>query len=132
VVDDDVSIRELIAHELARTGYLVDSAEDGAAAWNALQLRAYDLLVTDHNMPMVSGLDLVKKLRSAGMALPVILISGMIPSEELKRNPSLQLAATLSKPFSDDELLGKVKQALNGAGSVPVTFDSEPMRMSQR
>jgi len=111
-VDDDVSIRRLIAHELARSGYQVDSAEDGDVAWDILQLGNYDLLVTDNNMPKVSGVDLVKKLRFARMALPVILISAVMPTEELNRHPWLQLAATLAKPFTSDELVATVGDAL--------------------
>jgi DNA-binding response OmpR family regulator len=112
VADDDESVRGSIADTLIRSGYHVDAAEDGAAAWDTLQLRDYDLLVTDNNMPKVSGLDLVKKLRSARMALPVILVSGAIPTEELNRHPWLQLAATLAKPFTRDELVATVANAL--------------------
>jgi YesN/AraC family two-component response regulator len=64
----------------------VDTAEDGEFGWEALQAKNYDLLITDNNMPKVSGLELVKKLRSARMALPVILASGAMP-EELNRLP---------------------------------------------
>ena len=112
VADDDASVRRLIADTLICSGYQVDSAEDGAAAWHTLQLRNYDLLVTDNNMPRVSGVDLVKKLRSARMALPVILVSGLMPTEELNRHPWLQLAATLAKPFTCDELVATVGDAL--------------------
>jgi DNA-binding response OmpR family regulator len=112
VVDDDASVRQVIAETLIRCGYHVDAAEDGAAAWKTLQLRNYDLLVTDNNMPRVSGVDLVRKLRSARMALPIILVSGMMPTEELNRYPWLQLAATLAKPFTSDELAVAVGDAL--------------------
>src|SRR5947209_6247180 len=99
LVDDDILIREPSAKALAASGYQVDTAEDGACGWKALHARSYDLLITDNSMPKVSGLELVKKLRSAHMTLPVVLASGAIPTEELKRNPWLQLAATLLKPF---------------------------------
>src|SRR4029077_7795663 len=73
----------------------------------------YDLLVTDNNMPKVTGVELVKKLRSAYMTLPVIMVAGIIP-EELSRNPWL-LAATLAKPFAPDELLETVDKVLRAA-----------------
>jgi DNA-binding response OmpR family regulator len=112
VVDDDISIRELSTDVLIRHGYHVDAAEDGAVAWDILQANSYDLLLTDHNMPKVSGVELLKKLRAARMALPVILASGAMPAEELNRHPRLQLAATLVKPFTVEELLGTVKEVL--------------------
>lgn len=115
-----------------RSGYTVDAVNDGAEAWAALQQTGYGLLVTDNNMPKVSGIELIQKLRAARMATPAILVSGAMPDEELKRSPWLQLAATLLKPVADDELLTKVKQALNWAASIPVTFAPESMRASER
>ena len=125
VVDDDISVRVLSAEVLISLGYHVDIAADGAAGWEALHANSYDLLITDNNMPKVSGIELVKRLRSARMTLPVVLASGSVPTEELSRNPSLQLAATLLKPFSPDELLGTVKQVLcatEGAHSRTETY----------
>src|SRR5580658_4153118 len=93
VADDEACIRLLLTEVLAHFGYDVDAAEDGAAAWEALQARPYDLLITDHNMPKITGLELVRNLRSARMALPVVLVAGELPERDLDRNPSLQLAA---------------------------------------
>lgn len=112
MVDDDDSIRQLIAKLLMSFGHHVDVAEDGLAAWGALQQNPYDLLVTDCEMPQVSGVELVKKVRAARMALPVILVSGTLPAEELSRLPWLQLAATLHKPFTGDELMATVDNAI--------------------
>jgi DNA-binding response OmpR family regulator len=129
VVDDDISIRELSAQVLTAFGFQVETAEDGVAGWEALHASSYDLLITDHNMPKVTGVELVKKLRSARMTLPVVLVSGAMPTEELSRNPLLQLAATLLKPFSPDELLGiveKVLRAAEGAPSHAVYFPVTP------
>jgi len=115
VVDEDGEIRQLSAEALVRFGYLVDAAKDGAAAWKALHAYSYDLLITDNSMPKLSGVELVKKLRSAGMTLPIILASGELPTEELDRNPWLQLAATLVKPFSSGQLLETVRKVLLAA-----------------
>ena len=113
LVDDDASIRQLSAKVLIRFGYQVDAAEDGEAGWKALHAANYDLLITDQTMPKLSGVELIKKLRSARMNLPVVLASAALPAEELDQNPWLQLAATLLKPFTKYELLGAVKAALS-------------------
>lgn len=115
LVDDEVSIREISAKVLVRSGYQVDTAEDGEAGWNALHATSYDLLITDHNMPKLSGVELVKKLRSVRMNLPVVLASAALPTEELDQNPWLQLAATLLKPFTVGELLETVKEVLSAS-----------------
>ena len=113
VVDDDSDLRLLSADVLVRSGYQVDTAEDGAAGWATLQANSYDLLITDNNMPKLCGVELVKKLRSEDATLPVILISGVMPTEELNRHPWLQLAARLVKPFSSGQLLETVNEVLS-------------------
>jgi DNA-binding response OmpR family regulator len=112
LVDDDGGLRQLIAEALADSGYEVDEAADGAEAWRALKSASYDLLVTDNNMPKVTGIELFKKVRAARMALPVIMATGIFPADEFSRHPSLRPAATLLKPYTINELLGTVKEVL--------------------
>jgi DNA-binding response OmpR family regulator len=109
VADDEPIIRRLIASILIGSGYHVDAAEDGAVAWEALQTKAYDLLITDNNMPRLSGVELVHNLRSARMALPVVMVAGPMSEDEI---PSLQLAAMLPKPFAMSALLDTVENVL--------------------
>jgi len=118
-VDDDNAICQLSADALTSSGYQVETAEDGAAGWEKLLANNYDLLITDNTMPRVSGIELVKMLRSARMSLPVVMASGTPPAEALNGNSSLQLAATLLKPFTMDELLGTVEKALCMAKAAP-------------
>ena len=119
VVDDEPLIRQFSTEVLIYSGYEADAAADGAVAWQALNTDNYDLLITDHNMPKVSGVELLKQPRAARMALPVILVSGMIPMEELKRHPWLQIDATLLKPFTVEELLGTVTKVPRATVSAP-------------
>ena len=120
VVDDDSEVRQLNTQVLIHFGYHVDAAEDGAAAWEALQLESYDLIVTDNNMPKVTGLELLKKLRAARMALPVIMATGVLPQDEFTRYPWLQPAATLIKPHTIAQLVDTVKQVLSATNNVPL------------
>lgn len=112
VVEDNEAIRELNVQVLAHSGYRVDGAEDGAAGWDLLNARNFDLLITDHEMPGLSGLELIKQVRSAGMPLPIIMTTGTLPAEELERLPWLQVDATLLKPFSPDQLRQTVIRVL--------------------
>jgi len=131
VVDDDEVLRQVNAEMLSSFGYETETAEDGAAAWEALQANGYDLLITDNNMPKVSGVELVKKLRSAHMTLPVVLASGTIPTEAMNWNSSLQLAAMLLKPFTMDELLATVKEVFRAADSAREQSEPMPVWRSQ-
>lgn len=112
VVEDDATIRVLNARLLIRCGYAVDAAEDGLAGWDALQANNFDLLITDHDMPRLTGLELVKKVRLARMPLPIILASADLPTEELSQYPWLRLSATLQKPYSPYQLLDTVQAAM--------------------
>jgi DNA-binding response OmpR family regulator len=125
LVDDELQARELHAGFLIQAGYDVNTAKDGADAWNALNLVSYDLLITDNRMPRVTGMELIKKLRSEDMMLPVILASGTVPAEELKRHPWLLLDATLEKPFTVAQLLEVVKQVLRSADSARVRVEKD-------
>jgi DNA-binding response OmpR family regulator len=88
-------------------------------------------MITDNNMPRLTGVELVRKLRAAHMALPVIMATGRLPTEELAQNPSLQLAALLPKPFSIGELLETVRAVLRATDSAPGQFEPRPDWQSQ-
>jgi DNA-binding NtrC family response regulator len=98
---------------LVYAGYAVDMAEDGAAAWETLQANRYELVITDNNIPKLTGIELLKKLRSARMRLPVIMATGKMPTQELSQNPEFEPVVMLSKPYATDQLLDAVKDALH-------------------
>jgi DNA-binding response OmpR family regulator len=131
VVDDDSDLRRLYTEVLVRPGYHVDAEEDGAAGWEALQANNYNLLITEYSIPKLTGVELVRKLRAARMALPVVLAAVRLPVHELARNPSLQLAATLLKPFAVDALLDTVKNALRATDSPHEQLEPLPDWRSQ-
>ena len=119
VVDDEEEIRRLATRVLIHQGYRVDSAEDGEVAWATLQAARYDLLITDHDMPKVTGLELLRKLHRACMDVPVIIASGTMPRDELERSPWLQPASTLIKPYSVEHLLHAVGAVLRSPATRP-------------
>jgi len=116
VVEDEPLMRHLNSKILIDVGYQVDAAEDGAAAWDTLQEKSYDLLITDNFMPRVTGVELIEKLRAAHIPVPVIMATGAFPHEEFVKHPHLQPDATLLKPYTAEEFLGAVKKVLCAAG----------------
>ncbi len=98
---------------LTTVGHAVDAVKDGAAAWEALQRRRYDLLITDQQMPLLTGVELVQRLDEAEMVVPVILVSGMIPTEELAAHPRLKIEAMLLKPYTAETFLWTVEKVLH-------------------
>ena len=115
VVEDDRTVRRINTEVLTYSGYLVDAVEDGAAAWEALQQKNYDLVVTDNVMPKVTGVGLLKKIQAARMDLPVIMATGSQPDEELVLSQVQPPAMMLLKPYTFEELLWAVKSVLRAA-----------------
>jgi DNA-binding response OmpR family regulator len=111
-VDDDQDTQFLQARVLARAGYNVTAAADGEEAWTALLAERFDLLLADHNMPRLCGLELVARMRAAGMTLPVIINSGCLDLGEAPAYPHLGLAAVLHKSFHFTELMDAVRHIL--------------------
>lgn len=111
VLDDDTATRRITALFLARSGYVVDTDEDGERGWDALCSAHYDLLVTDNDMPHLTGMELVERLRFAGLDLPVIIASGSLELREAQDYPQLALAAVLHKPFSFSDLISAALRA---------------------
>jgi DNA-binding response OmpR family regulator len=129
IADDDPLIRQLYTKLLVEAGYKVEGAEDGAVAWDALQVNAYDLLITDNQMPKMSGVDLIKLIYTARMTLPIMMATATFPEDEFNRSPWLQPEITLLKPHSTTEFLEAVEEVLyihNG-----VNEESVPPRVFQ-
>jgi DNA-binding response OmpR family regulator len=124
LVDDDKNLRDLVEVYLRCAGYRVDAAVDGEEAWRALSFSSYDLLITDQNMPRLNGLELVARMRAAGMTVPVILISGSHDLTVTIGRPDVALAAFLCKPFEFTEILDAAAHALRavptGASACPL------------
>jgi DNA-binding response OmpR family regulator len=131
VVDDDPGVRQLGTKELIRHGYQVDAAEDHTAGWKAIQTHSYDLLITDLDMPRLSGLKLVKKLRDARLALRIILTSGIMTPQELNRNPWFHLSGALLKPVSPDQLLQTVQAVLRAPDGACEQITPPPDRVAR-
>ena len=112
VADDHEFIRQLVSTALVEDGFAVDCAADGEEAWEALRHEHYDLLVTDNEMPRLAGVNLIERIRSEGMSLPVIIASGTFPVERVRSDPQLQIAGALTKPFGIPQLLDSVHLVL--------------------
>jgi len=112
VVDDDHDMRQLNVDVLEDSGYEVHAAKDGAAGWDLLLINRYDLVITDNQMPKMTGIEMIDRLRSAPLKIPIIMATGKLPVHEFTRRPWLYPEATLQRPFTIDALLATVKKVL--------------------
>lgn len=116
VVDDDPAIRSVLVRMLGDAGFAVGSAPDGEAGWAALCDRDFDVLVTDHDMPRLSGLGLLRRMRAAMRNVPVVFMSARLPWEERDLPRLLQPGLVMEKPFSMAQLIANVRGALAVGG----------------
>lgn len=107
VVDDDAMAGELTGAVLEEIGHEVILSEDGIDATEKLNADSeINMVISDMNMPMVSGIDLFRELREQGNSLPFILLTGDAPEPLLAQEPRLD--ACLLKDFTLEESLPQV------------------------
>jgi two-component system chemotaxis response regulator CheY len=107
VVDDTRSMRKMVAAVLEGAGYDVAEAEDGVEALGLAKARVFDLVVTDHNMPRMDGVTLVRELRAlADYDRVALLVLSTEASPELKQK-GREAGATgwMTKPFNPERML---------------------------
>ncbi|WP_201195348.1 hybrid sensor histidine kinase/response regulator [Pseudomonas fluorescens] len=118
VVDDSLTVRELQRKLLINRGYDVAVAVDGMDGWNALRSEAFDLLITDIDMPRMDGIELVSLLRRDNrlQSLPVMVVSYKDREEDRRRGLDAGADYYLAKAsFHDDALLDAVVELIGGA-----------------
>jgi two-component system sensor histidine kinase and response regulator WspE len=118
VVDDSITVREAERQILRNAGYDVAVAVDGADGWNQVRGGKFDLVVTDIDMPRMTGLELVEKIRGgAGLErLPVIVVSYKDRAEDRKRGLEAGANRYLTKSsFHDDSFLQAVADLIGEA-----------------
>lgn len=114
VADDETHIIHVVAIKLRNNGYEVTSAGNGAEAYQLACQENPDIIVTDFQMPLMTGLELVEKLRGNNQTkdIPVILLTARSFAVSREQQESLGISACLSKPFSPKELLKKIEDIL--------------------
>lgn len=115
VVDDSATMRRIIKNSLGNLGYMdLLEAEDGAAAWDIMGKEDIKVLVTDWNMPIMNGLELVKKVRAEERYADVPII--MVTTEGGKTEVITALKAGVNnyivKPFTPQVLKDKLEAVL--------------------
>ena len=112
VVDDEASIRDLLAKTLALAEYDVDVAPDGRSALERMRMYPYDLLIADLKMPGMDGLTVIREAKRYKADLPVIIITGFSTESSAIEAVNLGVAGYLTKPFRVPQVLSAAAKAL--------------------
>jgi len=114
IVDDEIHIVQVVAIKLRNNGFEVLTAENGAEALEMVHTHNPDLVITDYQMPIMTGIELIENLRndSRYADLPVIMLTARGFAIEDEKKVHLNVAACLAKPFSPREVLQCVQDVL--------------------
>lgn len=113
MVDDDASFREAMADILLFWGFGVESFESAEAVLACSGLESFDAFLLDVQMPGLSGLQLIDRLRGDQVTAPVILVTSCNDAATRRQAIRAGALSLLGKPFNTDELIGLLRQALS-------------------
>ena len=117
LADDDARLRQFLELELSEEGYAVRSYSDGISALTGIRQQPPDLVILDWMLPDLSGVEVCQRLRSTGLQLPVLMLTGRDAVKD--RVEALDAGADdyLVKPFSIEELLARLRALARRAGT---------------
>lgn len=114
VIDDEPGIREVLGKMLESRGYQVVACADGQSGLHRFQEAPFDLVVTDLNMPGLSGWDVAREIKGRAPATPVILITGTVYQVDMVEARANGIDFLIWKPFEFQEVMRTITQALVG------------------
>ena len=119
VVDDEAAIRRILPILFRRAGYLVQTASNGEEARSMVSSSEvhFDVVITDHNMPVLSGDGLVRSLKETGFAGMILVCSAFLTPELKCYYLKLGVRECLSKPVSWEDLRDRVNEFTTDVGS---------------
>ena len=115
VAEDNPGLSKVICFNLERAGHEVFAARNGLLAWQEATQNQYDMVVTDHQMPEMEGVELITRLRETTEYehVPIFMLTAkQMELGVTKLCDELQISAVLSKPFSPREVVAKVEEFL--------------------
>ena len=119
IAEDDPVLADGLSRSLRSAGYAVDTVADGESADSALTAQGYDLLILDLGMPRLAGLDVLRRLRGRGSALPVLILTAADSVEQRVRGLDLGADDYMVKPFALSELEARVRALTRRAAGSP-------------
>ncbi len=112
LIEDNDRLRETLAVGLRAQGYAVDVAADGLEGWRLASEAAHDLIILDRMMPGLDGLEVLRRLRTSGSSVPVLLLTARDAVEDRVQGLDAGADDYLTKPFAVNELLARLRTLL--------------------
>ena len=121
IVEDEAPLVTLLRYNLEKQGFRVEDTGDGGEALTRITEAPPDLLLLDWMLPTMSGIELCRQLRRrpATRALPIIMLTARAEEQDAVRGLDTGADDYITKPFSTEALIARVRALLRRAGSVP-------------
>lgn len=116
IAEDDLDLAEVLTVFFQKNQFLVDAVHDGEAAYSHAAMGDYDAIILDIMMPKLDGIQVLRKLRSADIITPVMLLTAKAEKDDRITGFDSGADDYLPKPFSPDELLSRVRAMLRRKG----------------
>jgi len=143
IVDDEPSVRDMVADAISLAGHSAETASDGFEAAQKLKTESFNLLISDINMPKIDGYELVERLRAKGDQIPVIFLTARSDKPDIARGLRIGADDYIAKPFGLEELTLRVAAILRRTmsqervstllicGPVKLDFDTHRVTVSE-
>jgi DNA-binding response OmpR family regulator len=130
IVDDENTIREVVRRYLEREGYQVREAADGYEALDSIQVDPPDLIVLDLMLPGIDGLTITQHLRQ-DRQIPIIMLTAKGEASDRIRGLDLGADDYITKPFSPQEVVSRVRAVLRRIGGAPNQQNDLPIEFQR-
>lgn len=133
IVEDEFKLAEALAKILAKNRYIADIATDGHEGLDKASTGIYDLILLDIMLPRLSGLQILRRLRSLGIKTPVILLTAKDDTQDKVAGLDAGADDYITKPFSSDELLARIRALFRRGNSLSTdnTISFESLSLNQ-
>ena len=132
LAEDDSVLADGLTRSLRQSGYVTDCVSNGQEADNALSAQDFDLLILDLDLPKMSGLDVLRRLRSRDSRIPVLILTAGDSVEQRVKALDLGADDYMAKPFALSELEARVRALTRrGAGGGPTIIKHGPLSFDQ-
>ena len=112
LIEDEEKVASFISKGLEEEGYVVEKAYDGRTGLELLSEKGYDILLLDLMIPEIDGLQVLKRIRAQGIDTPVLILTAKSSKEDVVKGLDTGSDDYLTKPFSFDELLARIRALL--------------------
>ena len=142
LIEDNQQQAELIKKVLERDLYTIEAAFDGEDAWKKIEIRDYDCIIIDLNLPKIAGEEIIKRIRTLDITTPILVVTANDQAQSKVQNLDNGADDYLIKPFGVDELRARVRALLRRPrnvmpqkfmqGNLEIYYGSREIKLSGR